>query len=380
MSRSRLLSKLIIPITLLTIYSITLYKTATTPVEPTLTEEQVVQATNDQQSLEVVDENNNDLPRPPQVPPAPDAVSNTPERLRFVALTDPKMVPAAQANWLNPDDEILGIVHDGEAQAFPLKQMAFHHVVNTKVGGEPYLITYCGLCNGHARGFISTIEGTRHTFNIYGIHEDSLALIDRQTSSVWLQQDGRIISGPSISQGLSLQPYILTRATWQVWQGLYPQTVVLPQYPDYLEQYSQIESINDTSASLDVAFLNDPRLPAGTVILGTNIGNIFLAYVMDDVDASKVAINDNLDGTPIVIFFDYRNHIGTVYQATIEDQTLSFSIEDDQIVDSTGSKWDITGQATRGTYKGTQLSPLPSLLTQWFSWAAYHPETSIYDH
>ena len=61
----------------------------------------------------------------------------------FIALDDPLMVPASQADWLDGDDIVLGFVHDsGEAYAFPTSQMSFHHVANITVAGEPYLVTF----------------------------------------------------------------------------------------------------------------------------------------------------------------------------------------------------------------------------------------------
>ena len=60
----------------------------------------------------------------------------------FPVLDDPPMVPASSASWLDADDVVLGVVRDGVAQAFPAAQLAFHHVVNTTVAGEPYLVTY----------------------------------------------------------------------------------------------------------------------------------------------------------------------------------------------------------------------------------------------
>jgi hypothetical protein len=379
MSRSRILSKLVIPIALLTIYSITLYKTATAPVEPTSIEEQEGQTTFNLQSIAGVEENNNDIPRPPQAPSAITGASNIPEKFRFVVLTDPRMVPASQATWLEPDDVILGIVHDGEAQAFPLKQMAFHHVVNTRVAGEPYLITYCALCSGHAMAFIATIEDIRYTFNIYGIYENSLALIDRQTASVWQQLDGRIISGPLAAQGLSLQPTILTQGSWDDWTELYPETLVLPQFPDYIHQYSRI-NLKDSSPELYFTELlnKDERLPSDAIILGTNISNLYRAYTVNEADFQNGVINDNLGGTPLVIFINENNSGGMVYHAMIDDQVLSFSKMQDRIVDNTGSTWDRSGRAIEGDYAGSQLMPLASLLTDWSTWSLYHPETSIY--
>lgn len=61
----------------------------------------------------------------------------------FIVLDNPVMVPAASATWLNPDDVVLGLVTaNGTAQAFPIRQMAYHHIANTTIDGKPYLVTY----------------------------------------------------------------------------------------------------------------------------------------------------------------------------------------------------------------------------------------------
>ena len=60
----------------------------------------------------------------------------------FTVLDDPPMVPAWSAVWLKDDDVVLGIVDDGVAHAFPAAQLAYHHIVNTTIAGEPYLVTY----------------------------------------------------------------------------------------------------------------------------------------------------------------------------------------------------------------------------------------------
>jgi len=62
---------------------------------------------------------------------------------RFVPLDDPEMVTAAEVTWLEPDDIIMGVLHEsGEAQAYPVSQMIYHHVANTSIAGEPYVVTY----------------------------------------------------------------------------------------------------------------------------------------------------------------------------------------------------------------------------------------------
>jgi len=62
---------------------------------------------------------------------------------RFVPLDDPVMIPASEVTWLAPDSIVLGVVHpSGEGQAFAADMMAYHHIANTTIAGEPYLVTY----------------------------------------------------------------------------------------------------------------------------------------------------------------------------------------------------------------------------------------------
>ncbi len=62
---------------------------------------------------------------------------------RFPALDDPALVVGSTATWLDPDDIVMGIVSDsGVAQAYPVDQMVYHHVANTSLAGEPFVVTY----------------------------------------------------------------------------------------------------------------------------------------------------------------------------------------------------------------------------------------------
>ncbi len=60
----------------------------------------------------------------------------------FIALDNPAYIAPSEATWLSPDDVVLGVVRGEEAVAFPVKQMAYHHIANTTIAGEPYLVTY----------------------------------------------------------------------------------------------------------------------------------------------------------------------------------------------------------------------------------------------
>ena len=61
---------------------------------------------------------------------------------RFDSATDPATVPAAEAEFLEPDDEVFGVFEGGKARAYPLTMIAYHHVINDVVGGVPIAVTY----------------------------------------------------------------------------------------------------------------------------------------------------------------------------------------------------------------------------------------------
>ncbi len=60
----------------------------------------------------------------------------------FPPLDYPKVVAAADAGWMEDDFLVLGAVQNGEARAYPLFMMTFHHVANDELGGKPYLVTF----------------------------------------------------------------------------------------------------------------------------------------------------------------------------------------------------------------------------------------------
>ena len=61
----------------------------------------------------------------------------------FVVMDDPAMIPAAEVTWLDDDSIVMGLAHSsGESHAYPVGQMAYHHIANTTIAGEPFLVTY----------------------------------------------------------------------------------------------------------------------------------------------------------------------------------------------------------------------------------------------
>jgi len=60
----------------------------------------------------------------------------------FAPLVDPRSAPAAEADWVEEEDPVLAVALNGEAAAYPVRQVAYHHIVEDVVGGVPIAATY----------------------------------------------------------------------------------------------------------------------------------------------------------------------------------------------------------------------------------------------
>jgi hypothetical protein len=60
----------------------------------------------------------------------------------FNPLPDPIYAPATLVDFVDDRDMVVAVEIGGEAVAWPVRQMAYHHIVEDKVGGVPVVSTY----------------------------------------------------------------------------------------------------------------------------------------------------------------------------------------------------------------------------------------------
>ena len=74
--------------------------------------------------------------------PKDEIMAGGPPKDGIPALLEPKFVPADKALFLGPEEEVIGLVVEGRARAYPLKILVWHEAVNDEVGGRPLLVSY----------------------------------------------------------------------------------------------------------------------------------------------------------------------------------------------------------------------------------------------
>lgn len=68
--------------------------------------------------------------------------SGGPPKDGIPAILEPRFLAAADAHFLEDTDLVIGIVQEGVAKAYPLRILAWHEVVNDRLGAQPIAVTY----------------------------------------------------------------------------------------------------------------------------------------------------------------------------------------------------------------------------------------------
>ena len=69
-------------------------------------------------------------------------ISGGPPRDGIPALTEPEYVAAEKADFMRPDEQVIGLSYRGEARAYPLRIMSWHELVNDRMGDLPVLVSW----------------------------------------------------------------------------------------------------------------------------------------------------------------------------------------------------------------------------------------------
>lgn len=221
-------------------------------------------------------------------------------------------------------------------------------------------------------------------------------MYDRQTETWWQQATGEGIAGEYTEEQLTFYPAALI--SWADFKSQYPTGDVLSKDTGYNRSYGRnpYAGYDDISQTpfLFTGELYEDVLPAMARVLTLELNGETVAYPYKTLEERGV-INDEVGGHPIVIFWTEGTasaldsasiadgqDVGSAvaYSAQLGDQTLTFLLDNNVIRDEgTNSTWNIFGEAVEGDLKGEKLTPLVSVNHFWFSWAAFKPETRIYE-
>ena len=315
------------------------------------------------------------------------------------AIREPRFISIAEADELYVDGSpVLQFTLNGDARAYPLDILIWHEIVEDVVGGVPVAVTYCPLCNT-AITFDRTIGSTTYDFGVSGLlRKSDLVMFDRQTESLWQQIGGVAIVGDMVGARLTVLPS--TIAAWRDFKAQYPEGIVLSRDTGHSRDYGRNPYVGYDDPD-NVPFLFradiDPRLGAMERVVTLDLPDDAVAYPFALL-AERGAVADVRAGRPIVVFWTpgarsaldrpgiaESREVGAtgVFERTVDGRPLDFRPNPGDpatfLDEQTESVWNIFGAALSGPLAGAQLTPVVHTDHFWFAWAAFRPDTAVFE-
>ena len=214
-------------------------------------------------------------------------------------------------------------------------------------------------------------------FRAAGLYNGVFKMVDDLTGTTWAHIDGLALAGPLAGEQLPILPLQMT--TWGDWLAAHPSTTVIDIDTGY--QYSEQVRIGQDALRgtfLDTLGELDDRLPAGELVIGVLAGSKALAFPL--AAQGGAPMQAEVDGVPVVILEDANGVPALAYHRALSDgRVLRFERRDGAIYDlETGTQWSASGLGRVGELAGVQLTFVTSFFTEWYGWAAFHPDTDIY--
>ncbi len=282
----------------------------------------------------------------------------------FHDIKSKNMVALAQ-NQVDPSRIVLGVENGGEARAYPIQLLSYHHQLMDSIGGKPVIVTYCNVCRS-GRVYEPLVEGTPTAFRLVGMDHYNAMFEDKRTKTWWRQVSGEAVIGPLKGQVLPELPY--SQTTLAKWSELYPQLVMQPD-PAFKEEYDGLANYETGLEERRLTHRDMDSWKDKSWIIGVEHGNASKAFDWNQLHAKRI-LHEEIAGQPIVLFLSQDSRSFMVLERA--DKAQHFALVNDTL--QTGT--------LRFNFLGKSLQPGVSDLKQarayqeyWHSWRTFHPLT-----
>jgi hypothetical protein len=281
----------------------------------------------------------------------------------FLPPTHVRLVPVSQ-NVVEPGRLVVGVDLGGEARAYPIRFIGYHHQVRDTVDGIPILVSFCTVCRT-GRVFSPTVDGKPETFRLVGMDHFNAMFEDKSTGSWWRQATGEAVAGPR--KGLALKQVPSMQMPLARWLALHPRSLIMQPDSTFITRYAKSFDYETglsraTLTGTDTVSWHDKAWVVGITVNGES-----KAYDWNRLRRENV-VNDVLGGRPIVLALAQDS---TSFFAFQRPDTARFTLRGDSLI-AKGHSYALAGTGS------IALSPLFASQEFWHSWRTFHPGTKTY--
>ena len=276
-----------------------------------------------------------------------------------------KLLVSAAENKVDSNRLVIGVVNNGEAKAYPIRFLGYHHQVQDTVGGKPMIITYCTVCRT-GRVYEPLVNGKHETFRLVGMDHFNAMFEDETTHSWWRQVSGEAITGKL--KGQQLPEVYSTQTSLSDWLQLNPKSLVMQADPAFLKSYDTTFKYESGRSKSKLTGTDSLSWKDKSWVIGVKSGANKKVYDWNELKKQRL-IQDKIESTPVLIILSKNEKSFFAFERPSENSV--FSLSGDTLLFN-NYKLRIDGKGIDTTLF---LKPLPASQEFWHSWRTFHPGT-----
>lgn len=276
-----------------------------------------------------------------------------------------RMEPSSR-NTVAMDRLVVGFEQDGEARAYPLQFIGYHHQVRDTVAGTDVLVSYCTVCRT-GRVFRPLVNGEPEQFRLVGMDQFNAMLEDARTGSWWRQANGEAVAGPL--KGTAMPELPSRQVTLRQWLALYPHSLIMQADSAFLGEYTKDYAYERGTSRKTLTGTDTASWREKSWVVGVTLDGVSRAYDWSHLERVRV-INDVVGRTPIVIAL--ATDSASFFAFARPDSASVFVLDGDSLATTAGTtaRFALNGKGPSG-----ELRPINASQEFWHSWRTFQPAT-----
>ena len=278
------------------------------------------------------------------------------------------LLVTSAANKVDSERLVIGVVLNGDAKAYPIQYLGFHHQVQDTLGGTLMLVTYCTVCRT-GRVFKPLVKDKPEKFRLVGMDHFNAMFEDASTKSWWRQATGEAIAGKL--KGEKLPEILSTQTSLGEWLRLYPRSLVMQADPSFANEYDSTFKYETGKSTSTLTGTDRLSWKDKSWVVGVKAGNISRAYDWNKLKKERI-IRDTMNNISVALILAKDNKSFFAFQTPLADDAITIR-NDTLFFDKNTYRLDGSGINT-----SVSLKRLPASQEFWHSWRTFNPGTQEY--
>lgn len=278
----------------------------------------------------------------------------------------------ANENHIKLDRVIIGVEINGEAKAYPISQIIYHHQVRDTLAGKLIMVTYCSVCRT-GRVFEPTVNGKPETFRLVGMDHFNAMFEDNTTKSWWRQANGEAITGPL--KGIVLPELASQQVSLDTWLKLYPESKIMQADVLYKDEYDSTAKYESGKSKKKLTGTDSLSWKDKSWVVGIQIGKESKAFDWNRLKKERI-IQTNIGNEAILLVLAKDNKSFFAFKSPTNNG--KFTIKNDTLLNDK-LRYNLKGESIEpNKMVHLSLAKVNAYQEFWHSWKTFHPNTQQY--